>query len=96
MGKKRANLPLTSTITGKLQVTIPARLARKLGIRTGTRLEWKESKGGNILSARILPDPVAGLEEARSLAAKNKPAAVKLSKSFPVDRANRRVSERGI
>lgn len=34
---------LTSTITGKLQTTIPALFARKRGIKTGMRLEWMSS-----------------------------------------------------
>lgn len=78
---------LTSTVTGKLQTTIPARLARKCGIKTGMRLEWIESGSSGVIAARILPDPMAGLREAQSLAAKNKQVASKLSADFETERA---------
>lgn len=78
---------LTSTVTGKLQTTIPARLARKRGIKTGTRLAWIESGNGGVITARILPDPISGLREAQALAARNKQAASKLSADFETERA---------
>jgi len=78
---------LISTVTGKLQTTIPARLARKRGIKTGMRLEWIESGDRRMISARIMPDPMAGLREAQSIAAKNKSAAAKLAREFEVERA---------
>ncbi|MFA7344856.1 MAG: AbrB/MazE/SpoVT family DNA-binding domain-containing protein [Terrimicrobiaceae bacterium] len=76
---------LTSTVTGKLQTTIPARLARKRGIKTGMRLAWIESGDNRVITARILPDPMAGLREAQSLAAKNKSAATKLMGEFEAE-----------
>lgn len=78
---------LTSTVTGKLQTTIPARLARKRGIKTGMRLAWVESGDKQLITARILPDPMAGLREAQSLAAKNRRAATKLMGEFEAERA---------
>ena len=77
---------LISTVTGKLQTTIPARLARKRGIKTGMRLEWIESGDSRMISARIIPDPMAGLREAQSIAGKNKRAASKLAREFEADR----------
>ena len=76
----------TSTITGKLQTTIPARLARKRGIKTGTRLEWIESGSKGIITARVLPGPMPGLREAQALAARNRQAASKLSADFVTER----------
>lgn len=32
---------MTTMVTGKNQVTIPAEVARKLGIERGTRIEWE-------------------------------------------------------
>jgi bifunctional DNA-binding transcriptional regulator/antitoxin component of YhaV-PrlF toxin-antitoxin module len=78
---------LTSTITGRLQTTIPARLARKHGIKTGMRLEWVETGDDTIITARILPDPLAGLREAQAIAAKNRRAAAKLAKTFETEHA---------
>jgi len=51
---------LTSSLTGKLQTTIPSRLARKLGIKTGMRLEWMGPGTSGSITARILPDPISG------------------------------------
>jgi len=78
---------LISTITGKLQTTIPARFARKRGIKTGMRLEWIETGSKEVNTARILPDPMSGLREAQAIAAKNRQAASKLSADFETERA---------
>ena len=87
MNVKTLDQALTSTVTGKLQTTIPARLARKRGIKTGMRLEWIESGDNHVITARILPDPMVGLREAQSIAAKNKDAAAKLMSEFEAERA---------
>jgi bifunctional DNA-binding transcriptional regulator/antitoxin component of YhaV-PrlF toxin-antitoxin module len=87
MGEKRLESSLTSTVTGRLQTTIPARLARKHGIKTGMRLEWAGTGDNAIITARILPDPMAGLREAQAIAAKNKRAAAKMTETFESDRA---------
>ena len=47
---------MRSTVTGRNQVSIPARLARKLGIRRGTRLAWEETGEPDCVRVRILPD----------------------------------------
>jgi len=78
---------LISTITGKLQTTIPARFARKRGIKTGMRLEWIETGSKEVITARILPDLMSGLREAQAIAAKNRQAASKLSADFETERA---------
>jgi bifunctional DNA-binding transcriptional regulator/antitoxin component of YhaV-PrlF toxin-antitoxin module len=87
MKLKRLDQRLTSTVTGKLQTTIPARLARKRGIKTGMRLEWIESGDEQVITARILPDPMAGLRKAQGIAAKSKRAAAKLMSEFEAERA---------
>ena len=78
---------LTSTVTGRLQTTIPARLARRHGIKTGMRLEWIETGDNSTITAKILPDPIAGLREAQAIAAKNSRAASKLAETFESERA---------
>jgi bifunctional DNA-binding transcriptional regulator/antitoxin component of YhaV-PrlF toxin-antitoxin module len=77
---------MTSTITGKLQTTIPARLARQRGLRTGMRLEWQDSADATTIVVRILPDPFAGVREAQAIAAKNKKAGAKLAADFEQER----------
>ena len=50
---------MITTITGKNQVTIPAELARKEGMRPGTRLEWRTTDRPHVLEVRVLPDPAS-------------------------------------
>jgi bifunctional DNA-binding transcriptional regulator/antitoxin component of YhaV-PrlF toxin-antitoxin module len=45
---------MTTTITGKNQVTLPAELVRDLGWTVGTRLDWHKLDD-NSLVARPLP-----------------------------------------
>jgi AbrB family looped-hinge helix DNA binding protein len=45
---------MITTVTGKNQITIPAKLASQLEITPGTRLDWSVGKDG-ILIARPLP-----------------------------------------
>ena len=45
---------MITTITGKNQVTIPAELARREGLRPGTRLEWRATERPHILEVRVL------------------------------------------
>ena len=45
---------MITTVTGKNQITIPSRLARKLGIQRGQRIDWSIS-GEDVLTARLLP-----------------------------------------
>ena len=48
------NLDMITTVTGKNQITIPAKLARQLGIQPGQRIDWSIGENG-VLIARILP-----------------------------------------
>ena len=50
---------MITTITGKNQVTIPAELARKEGMRPGTRLDWRLTDRAHVLEVRVLPDPAS-------------------------------------
>lgn len=79
--------PQTSLVTGKLQTTIPAALARRHGIKTGTRLEWVSDPAKKFITARILPGAAARLRQAQGIAARNKKAAAKLRADFETDRA---------
>ena len=44
---------MTTTITGKNQVTLPAELARELGWKPGTRLEWTKTDDGALIARRM-------------------------------------------
>lgn len=45
---------MITTVTGKNQITIPARLAERLGIRPGQRIDWSIGDD-DVLIARLLP-----------------------------------------
>jgi AbrB family looped-hinge helix DNA binding protein len=45
---------MITTVTGKNQITIPAELARQLGIEPGQRIDWSVDENGNLI-ARLLP-----------------------------------------
>lgn len=45
---------MITTVTGKNQITIPARLASQLDIQPGTRIDWSVGEAG-VLIARPLP-----------------------------------------
>ena len=56
---------MITTVTGKNQVTVPAAIAAKTGIRAGARLDWELTDDTGVLRVRVLPDPAqiaAGLE----------------------------------
>lgn len=46
---------MITTVTGKNQITIPAKLASQLDIRSGTRIDWSVGDEG-VLIARLLPN----------------------------------------
>ena len=85
-----------SLVTGKLQTTIPAVLARRHGIKTGTRLEWLADSENKTLVARVLPDAVTRLREAQKIATANKRAAAKLKAEYEADRAWQRTHDRQV
>jgi len=45
-------LAMTTTITGKNQVTLPAELVRELGWKPGTQLEWTKTDDGALIARR--------------------------------------------
>lgn len=53
---------MQSTVTGRNQVSIPARLARKLGIHRGSRVAWEETDEADCVLVRVLLDREQQLE----------------------------------
>ncbi len=47
---------MITRITGKNQVTVPAEIVGKAGLRIGTRLDWKLTDRPGILEIHVLPD----------------------------------------
>jgi bifunctional DNA-binding transcriptional regulator/antitoxin component of YhaV-PrlF toxin-antitoxin module len=46
-------------MTGKNQVTVPAEIAAKAGMKSGTRLDWRMTDREGILEVHILPSQAA-------------------------------------
>ena len=46
---------MITTVTGKNQITIPAKLARKLNIEPGTRLDWAIDEEGKLIAKPLPP-----------------------------------------
>jgi bifunctional DNA-binding transcriptional regulator/antitoxin component of YhaV-PrlF toxin-antitoxin module len=42
-------------MTGKNQITVPAEIARREGLRPGTRLEWRSTDREHVIEVRVLP-----------------------------------------
>ena len=47
---------MTTRVTGKNQVTVPAEIVKKEGMRPGTRLEWRTTDREHVLEVHVLPD----------------------------------------
>ena len=48
---------MTTTLTGRNQITVPAALATKLGLKSGSRIEWMLGDSPDEFRCRVLPDP---------------------------------------
>lgn len=47
---------METTVTSKNMVTIPQMIARKLGIKPGWRLDWREGRAPDEIVVRVIPD----------------------------------------
>ncbi|MEZ4710066.1 MAG: AbrB/MazE/SpoVT family DNA-binding domain-containing protein [Caldilineaceae bacterium] len=45
---------MITTVTGKNQITIPAKIVRALDIQPGTRIDWSIGKDGSLI-AQVVP-----------------------------------------
>jgi AbrB family looped-hinge helix DNA binding protein len=46
---------MTTTLTGKNQVTVPAEIARELGLEPGSRLDWTKGKAPGTILIKVHP-----------------------------------------
>ena len=47
---------MITRITGKNQVTVPAEIVGKAGLKQGTRLDWRTTDREGVLEVHVLPD----------------------------------------
>ena len=47
---------MITRVTGKNQVTVPAEIANQVGLKPGSRLEWRLSARKDVIEVHVLPD----------------------------------------
>lgn len=63
---------MTTTLTGKNQITVPAQITRKLGLTPGARFDWAVSHQPNKIIITIKPTRKQLLGEVRAIGRKFK------------------------
>jgi bifunctional DNA-binding transcriptional regulator/antitoxin component of YhaV-PrlF toxin-antitoxin module len=58
---------MTTTLTGKNQVTVPADIARKFGLEPGARFDWSAGERPNTIVIRIQPSKRQLVERIKEL-----------------------------
>ena len=61
---------MKTTLTGKNQVTVPAELAREMGLEPGSRLDWKKGKAAGTLVVTVQPSVRQMLDRAQEIGSK--------------------------
>jgi bifunctional DNA-binding transcriptional regulator/antitoxin component of YhaV-PrlF toxin-antitoxin module len=59
------SLAMTTTLTGRNQITIPAALAARFGLKAGARIEWIVGDAPDEFRCRVLPDTAMLARELR-------------------------------
>ncbi len=62
---------MTTTLTGKNQITIPAALSMRYRLKPGTRIEWHAGVEPDEIVCRVLPDPATIAVELRGAGRKH-------------------------
>lgn len=83
---------MITRMTGKNQVTVPAEIAAKAGLKPGTRLQWRLTDRRDVLEVRVLPNQASVAEALRGRGRKSMK-----KRGSPVDRliAERSLEESG-
>ncbi len=61
---------MTTTLTGKNQITVPAEITQRLGLTTGARFDWAVGEQPNQIIVTIQPTRKQLLERARTIGRK--------------------------
>jgi AbrB family looped-hinge helix DNA binding protein len=48
---------MITTVTGKNQITIPAAIANRIGLKSGSRIDWQLSSQPDEIRCIVLPEP---------------------------------------
>ena len=63
---------MSTTLTGKNQVTIPAELVREMGLEQGAKLEWLKGDLPGVIIIKVQPSVRQLLKRAREIGAQMK------------------------
>jgi len=58
---------MTTTLTGKNQVTVPAEIARKMGLEPGSKLDWTVGEKPGTIVIEVRPSVRQMLAEAQAI-----------------------------
>lgn len=50
-------IPMITTVTGKNQITIPAAIASRIGLKSGSRIDWQIGSKPDEILCIVLPEP---------------------------------------
>ena len=50
-------VPMITTVTGKNQITIPAAIANRIGLKSGSRIDWQLTSKSDEIRCVVLPEP---------------------------------------
>lgn len=89
---------MTTIVTGKRQLTVPAEIAGRLGIEAGTRVEWSRARKSNQVIITVQPSRGQLLGKIERLGRKYKGKAGNWAKEISEEREredNDRIKELG-
>lgn len=61
---------MTTTLTGKNQVTVPAELAKEMGLEPGSRFDWSKGKAPGTIVVKVQPSVRQMLDRAQEIGSK--------------------------
>lgn len=75
-------MPQTATITSKLQFTIPMLIARKIGVKSGEKVDVAENKGQIIITPlrKLVEDLAGSIKIPKELKGKNMDDVIRQAK----------------
>jgi bifunctional DNA-binding transcriptional regulator/antitoxin component of YhaV-PrlF toxin-antitoxin module len=79
---------MTTTLTGKHQITVPAEITQKLGLAAGTQFDWAVGDQPNQITITIKPTRKQLLQRVRELGRKAKRPGVDAAAAFVQWRAD--------
>lgn len=77
--------PMTTTVTGRNQITVPAAIVARFALRPGSRIEWVAGEADDEFRCRIVPDPAELACRLRGAGRRH----LKTGKEHPLDALNR-------